>query len=73
MKHKTLSLLLGVILLWSLPAAAQRTETTLNDGWQFSKGHLNDVKSWENVRVPHDWAIYGPFDMSMVGGRGEKK
>lgn len=41
---------------------AERKETTLNDGWQFSKGALADVKKWENVRVPHDWAIYGPFD-----------
>lgn len=45
-------------------ALAYRTVTTLNDGWQFSKGALQDVTEWENVRVPHDWAIYGPFDRS---------
>ena len=43
-------------------ADAQRTAVTLNDGWQFSKGALADVKEWQAVRVPHDWAIYGPFD-----------
>lgn len=43
-------------------ASADRQVTTLNEGWQFSKGALADVKKWENVRVPHDWAIYGPFD-----------
>lgn len=42
--------------------AAQRTVETYNDGWQFSKGALADVKKWDNVRVPHDWGIYGPFD-----------
>ena len=41
---------------------AERTTTTLNDGWLFSKGALPDVTSWQQVRVPHDWAIYGPFD-----------
>ena len=62
MKYTFFSLLIGSVLLWAQTATAQRSETTLNDGWQFSKGHLSDVKSWENVRVPHDWAIYGPFD-----------
>ncbi len=46
----------------TLVANAQRSIKTLNDDWQFSKGELSDVKSWQNVRVPHDWAIYGPFD-----------
>ncbi len=41
---------------------AQRSTVTLNEGWDFSKGHLTDVKEWQQVRVPHDWAIYGPFD-----------
>lgn len=26
--------------------------------WEFSRDSLK----WENVAVPHDWAIYGPFD-----------
>ena len=46
----------------TLTSYAQRSVTTLNDGWQFSKGALQDVKEWQTVRVPHDWAIYGPFD-----------
>ena len=37
---------------------AQRTVTTINDGWQFAK----EGEAWKTVRVPHDWAIYGPFD-----------
>ena len=43
-------------------AYAQRSVTTLNEGWQFSKGAETDAKEWQQVRVPHDWAIYGPFD-----------
>ncbi len=46
----------------TLNTYAQRSVTTLNDGWQFSKGTFSDVKEWQQVRVPHDWAIYGPFD-----------
>lgn len=46
----------------ALCASAQRSETTLNEGWQFSKGTLDQAEGWQTVRVPHDWAIYGPFD-----------
>ena len=30
----------------------------LSDGWLFSK----DRQQWQEVSVPHDWAISGPFD-----------
>ncbi len=38
--------------------AQGRTETVLSDGWQFSR----DKQNWQQVTVPHDWAISGPFD-----------
>jgi beta-galactosidase len=49
--------------------AQQTTTTELNKGWKFAKGqnekafesNFNDTK-WQSVTVPHDWAIYGPFD-----------
>ena len=41
-----------------IASAQQRQEQLLSDGWQFSR----DKQSWENVRIPHDWAIAGPFD-----------
>lgn len=41
---------------------AQRTVTTLHDGWEFTKGRPTDATKWQQVRVPHDWAICGPFD-----------
>lgn len=47
----------------------QRSVTELSDDWKFFKGKndgayqsLFDDKSWQTVSVPHDWAIYGPFD-----------
>lgn len=41
---------------------AQRTETLLTDGWEFTQENPATAKNWKNVRVPHDWAISGPFD-----------
>lgn len=43
-------------------AGAQRVQTTLNDGWEFRKVAGTRADEWQSVRVPHDWAIYGPFD-----------
>lgn len=41
------------------PISAQRQESLIRQ-WQFS----NDSAQWRPVTVPHDWAIYGPFDRS---------
>lgn len=57
--------ILAVVALYgatTFNANAQRITSTLNEGWEFSKGDLNSAKQWQKVRVPHDWAIYGPFD-----------
>ena len=45
-------------ILASCACGQTRQETTLSDGWQFSQ----DLETWQTVRVPHDWAIAGPFD-----------
>ena len=51
--------LLTVFLTVSLTTLAQpRQETILTDDWSFSR----DQQTWQTVRVPHDWAIAGPFD-----------
>ena len=39
------------------PEGTPRQEWLLTE-WAFSR----DSVAWENVTVPHDWAIYGPFD-----------
>ncbi|WP_027455596.1 glycoside hydrolase family 2 TIM barrel-domain containing protein [Xylanibacter brevis] len=57
MKTSLLTSLLTLVCAttaWAQP----RQEITLQDNWQFSR----DMKSWETVSVPHDWAISGPFD-----------
>ncbi len=48
---------------------AQRTEVLLEKGWKFFRGDISgaahpgyDDEQWQAVTVPHDWAIYGPFD-----------
>ncbi|MBC3539825.1 DUF4982 domain-containing protein [Rufibacter sediminis] len=62
--------LLFLLLLVSQVSLAQvRVVTELSDNWRFRKGkqeqayqvNFND-KNWQKVSVPHDWAIYGPFD-----------
>lgn len=40
----------------------------MSEGWKFThadgdfSGKQVDVSAWDDVSVPHDWAIYGPFD-----------
>ena len=51
--------LLSLACLMAVTSLAQtRQETTLTEGWLFSQ----DQQTWQNVCVPHDWAIAGPFD-----------
>ncbi|MCM1319480.1 MAG: DUF4982 domain-containing protein [Muribaculaceae bacterium] len=62
MKTPYICLSAFALALGGLVSHADRAVTTLNNGWLFSKGALPDVTEWQQVRVPHDWAIYGPFD-----------
>ena len=50
-------------------SAQTRQEFLLEKNWKFTRedsqqaGDVNfDDSRWQNVTVPHDWAIYGPFD-----------
>jgi len=53
----------------AMSALAQRSEQLLLSGWKFQRGaqtgaeqvDFNDAK-WQTVSIPHDWAVYGPFD-----------
>ena len=60
---------LFLILGTFLSEAQTRDLITLQKGWKFSKGsHPKanttdfDDSKWEHINIPHDWAIYGPFD-----------
>ncbi|TPG72361.1 beta-galactosidase GalB [Hymenobacter nivis] len=60
----------ALLLLAARPATAQtRHEYLLDTDWKFSKGDVAGAQNpafkdakWQTVRVPHDWAIAGPFD-----------
>ena len=61
----------AVLTLLTLQGFAQRSETLLENGWFFHLGDVAgaetiafDASAWESVRVPHDWAITGPFDVN---------
>ena len=71
----------GLILTLSVLAfsvtAAERDVSLAGEGWRFTKdpsgelqaeGTAFDDSSWAEVRVPHDWAISGPFDLKADNG-----
>ena len=82
---KNLLILIISVLSFNL-SAQNRSIILLNNGWKFinkevsiaEKPGYND-QSWEDVNVPHDWAISGHFDMNIdlqwtqVIEDGEKK
>ena len=52
-----------------------RSVTVLRDGWKFARGHQEnawkpdfDDSKWQDVSIPHDWAIEGPV---MADGDGD--
>ncbi|MBR1406286.1 MAG: DUF4982 domain-containing protein [Bacteroidales bacterium] len=61
-------LFLAVLILPVFALHAQRQETLLEKGWKFTRedgdfsGVVCNDSGWQRVTVPHDWAIYGPFD-----------
>lgn len=59
------------ILFLAIGLLANAQDITLTDGWRFHKGEAEgaqvpdyDDAKWERICIPHDWAIYGPFDRS---------
>ncbi|WP_392419736.1 DUF4982 domain-containing protein [Capnocytophaga canis] len=66
MKNIFLSTILVGMSSLSLAQTTQRLEKnwkfTREDNKNFSQVAVND-KKWQSVTVPHDWAIYGPFDI----------
>ena len=63
-----------------MAAGGERDVSLAGPGWRFAKDPTCELRAeavafddaaWESVRVPHDWAISGPFDESMDGGSGK--
>ena len=55
--------------LFLVDAHAQRLTEELTEGWRFMRGSFHEAAredfnddSWPYVRIPHDYAIDGPFD-----------
>lgn len=62
------SILFLFLLIFSSGKVMSQT-VILKDNWRFSATVKEDAfavdfdaSKWEKVSVPHDWAIYGPFD-----------
>lgn len=79
MKTNCMVSFLGMLMAAALAVANERDVSLAGEGWKFAKdpkGELRaeapafDDSKWESVRVPHDWAIYGPFDARHGGGTG---
>lgn len=67
--NKFFSCFIIILLAGYVQAQSVREKTLLNKGWKFSKGDFREAihpefpdKNWETVTIPHDWAIYGPFN-----------
>ncbi|MGA2071289.1 MAG: beta-galactosidase GalB [Sedimentisphaerales bacterium] len=59
-------------------SAAGRQVVNFNRDWKFAKGGLKGAEaadfndsSWKVVRLPHDWAIAGPFNPNEDGYAGK--
>lgn len=68
---KTFFAILVLITLFHtyLDAQSVRNSVLLDKNWKFAKGDFPDASKidfvdtqWESVTIPHDWAIFGPFD-----------
>ena len=73
MPHKIFIVQLAIMLLL-VSVCSGRTVEDFNGDWRFSKGEFAEAYSvgfddsgWEKVRLPHDWAISGPFDAKENG------
>ncbi len=71
MKKRFLCAALGALCSLSLLQAQVRTEQYFEKGWKFTREDNADFakadyddKKWQNVTIPHDWAIYGPFSIN---------
>ena len=71
MTMKRMICLVCTALSVATAAVAQRSEILLEKNWRFTKGDVPeavetsfDDSRWESVTIPHDWAIFGPFDRS---------
>lgn len=75
---RTLILLLIIFTFSTQTHSQEREIINLNAAWKFSKGHNEmahqktiDDSNWQQVTIPHDWAIAGPFIVDGDGNTGK--
>ena len=78
---KTHSMILLGLVVASLASDlyADRLIVNFNGDWRFAKGDQPkkavqpgfDDSAWQSVRLPHDWAIAGPFNKNENGYAGK--
>ncbi|RLD17853.1 MAG: glycoside hydrolase family 2 [Bacteroidetes bacterium] len=76
-KHPWL-LFLTFLTIGQILTAQQREISDLRTGWKFAKGHHElafqsnfDDTEWQDVVIPHDWAIEEPFVIDGDGNTGK--
>lgn len=67
-KTELLFLTLVLFFITNNMGAQDRVKFSLEKNWRFSRTESPDFmrptfddSAWQTVRIPHDWAIYGPF------------
>lgn len=72
---RVIAFFISVIFIEIIPSSVSaktdrsvRHEILMEDGWLFHRGDVQGAESlqfndssWTPVKIPHDWAIYGPF------------
>ncbi len=76
--RSTLIVALTAAVSWAVRIAAARETRNFNADWRFARGDPEeaaapafDDSAWTPVRLPHDWAIAGPFNADEPGHTGK--
>ena len=72
-----LALAVGLVLVHPTAAADMpRDRQRIDFDWMFTQTDPADAQNpgfdaskWQPVNLPHDWSIYGPFDVNAAAGR----
>ena len=77
MNCRILMVLAIIVFLFTGNLEGRKIEN-FNENWKFIKGNPAGAKLlnfndslWRNISLPHDWAIYGPFDSLADGATGK--
>jgi len=72
------ALLVAVLFVLSVQFAWAAETRVLSEGWRFHLGAADGAEAadyddgdWRVLRLPHDWAVEGPFDAAADGGTGK--